>query len=116
MKYSMFFLRRRTLILKAVLVLTALWFMVALFTTSGSSRNALGAPPLEYDEPEAKPLKSVKSTSTKKKSESYGNNLSDGLYKFDFTMRLVEVHDIVNNNLVIMVPFVWQTMRKVECL
>lgn len=79
MKYSMFFLRRRTLILKAVLVLTAVWFMVALLTTSGNTRNAIGSLPLEYDDPEAKPLKMAKSTSTKKKSESYGNNLSDGL-------------------------------------
>lgn len=79
----MFFLRRRTLILKAVLVLTALWFMVALLTTSGNTRNAIGAPP-EYDDPEAKPLKMGKSTSTKKKSESYGNNLSDGKSFFLF--------------------------------
>ncbi|XP_069359727.1 putative polypeptide N-acetylgalactosaminyltransferase 9 isoform X3 [Maniola hyperantus] len=77
--YSMFFLRRRTLILKAVLILTALWFMVALLTTSGGARNAIGAPPIEYEDPEAKPLKMAKPTSTKKKSESYGNNLSDGL-------------------------------------
>lgn len=89
MKYTMFFLRRRTLILKAVLVLTALWFMVALLTTSSSTRNAIGAPPLEYDDPEAKPLKMVKSTSTKRKSDSYGNNLSDGLW---FFFVLVSVH------------------------
>ncbi|XP_064072848.1 putative polypeptide N-acetylgalactosaminyltransferase 9 isoform X3 [Vanessa tameamea] len=77
--YTMFFLRRRTLILKAVLILTALWFMVALLTTNGGTRNAIGAPPIEYDDAEAKPLKMAKPTSTKKKSESYGNNLSDGL-------------------------------------
>ncbi|XP_050350919.1 putative polypeptide N-acetylgalactosaminyltransferase 9 isoform X3 [Nymphalis io] len=77
--YTMFFLRRRTLILKAVLILTALWFMVALLTTNGATRNAIGAPPIEYDDAEAKPLKMAKPTSTKKKSESYGNNLSDGL-------------------------------------
>ncbi|XP_046965496.1 putative polypeptide N-acetylgalactosaminyltransferase 9 isoform X3 [Vanessa cardui] len=77
--YTMFFLRRRTLILKAVLILTALWFMVALLTTNGGTRNAIGAPPIEYEDPEAKPLKMAKPTSTKKKSESYGNNLSDGL-------------------------------------
>ena len=76
--YSMFFLRRRTLILKAVLILTALWFMVALLTTNSNARNAIVAPPIEYDDAEAKPLKMAKPTSTKKKSESYGNNLSDG--------------------------------------
>lgn len=80
----MFFLRRRTLILKAVLVLTALWFMVTLLTTSGNTRNAIEAPP-EYDDPQAKPLKMAKSTSTKKKSESYANNLSDGLCIFLFS-------------------------------
>lgn len=75
----MFFLRRRTLILKAVLVLTALWFMVALLTTNGGTRNSIGAPPaIEYEDAEAKPLKMAKPTSTKRKSESYGNNLSDG--------------------------------------
>ncbi|KAL0839006.1 hypothetical protein ABMA28_017003 [Loxostege sticticalis] len=78
--YTMFFLRRRTLILKAVLVLTALWFMVALLTTNGGTRNSIGAPPaIEYEDAEAKPLKMAKPTSTKRKSESYGNNLSDGL-------------------------------------
>ncbi|KAL4707799.1 hypothetical protein ACJJTC_001745 [Scirpophaga incertulas] len=76
---TMFFLRRRTLILKAVLILTALWFMVALLTTNGGTRNALVAPPIEYDDAEAKPMKVAKLTSTKKKSESYSNNLSDGL-------------------------------------
>lgn len=77
--YTMFFLRRRTLILKAVLVLTALWFMVALLTTNGGTRNSIGAPPaIEYEDAEAKPLKMAKPTSTKRKSESYGNNLSDG--------------------------------------
>ncbi|CAB3261266.1 unnamed protein product [Arctia plantaginis] len=75
----MFFLRRRTLILKAILVLTAIWFMVALLTTNGGSRNAIGAPPIEYEDAEAKPLKMAKPTATKRKSESYGNNLSDGL-------------------------------------
>lgn len=79
MKYSMFFLRRRTLILKAVLVLTAVWFMVALLTTNGSTRNTIGAPQVEYEDPEAKPFKLAKPTSAKRKSESYGNNLSDGL-------------------------------------
>ncbi|XP_028157799.1 putative polypeptide N-acetylgalactosaminyltransferase 9 isoform X2 [Ostrinia nubilalis] len=77
MKFTMVFLRRRTLILKAVLVLTAVWFMVALLTTNGGTRNAIGAPPIEYEDPEAKPLKMAKPTSTKRKSESYGNNLSD---------------------------------------
>ncbi|XP_059053381.1 putative polypeptide N-acetylgalactosaminyltransferase 9 isoform X3 [Achroia grisella] len=80
MKYfTMFFLRRRTLILKAVLILTALWFMVALLTTNGGSRNSIVAPAVEYDDAEAKPLKIAKPTSVKRKSESYGNNLSDGL-------------------------------------
>ncbi|XP_045516567.1 putative polypeptide N-acetylgalactosaminyltransferase 9 isoform X4 [Pieris brassicae] len=79
MKYSTFFLRRRTLILKAVLILTALWFMVALLTTNGATRNAIGAAPIEYEDAEAKPLKMAKPTATKRKSESYGNNLSDGL-------------------------------------
>lgn len=74
----MFFLRRRTLILKAVLILTALWFMVALLTTNSNARNAIGPQPIEYEDPEAKPLKMAKPSSTKKKSESYGNNLSDG--------------------------------------
>lgn len=79
MKYfTMLFLRRRTWILKAVLILTALWFMVALLTANGGSRNSIGAPPVEYDDAEAKPLKMAKPTSTKRKSESYGNNLSDG--------------------------------------
>ncbi|CAH0398452.1 unnamed protein product [Chilo suppressalis] len=86
--YTMFFLRRRTLILKAVLVLTALWFMVALLTTNGGTRNALGAPPIEYDDPEAKPLKIAKPTATKKKSESYGNNLSDARTRVDWIGRL----------------------------
>ncbi|XP_063536116.1 putative polypeptide N-acetylgalactosaminyltransferase 9 isoform X3 [Cydia strobilella] len=76
--FSMLFLRRRTWILKAVLVLTALWFMVALLTTNGS-RNSLVAPPIEYEDAEAKPYKMAKSTSVKKKSDNYGNNLSDGL-------------------------------------
>lgn len=75
----MFFLRRRTWILKAVLILTALWFMIALLTTHGGTRNAIGAQPLEYEDVEAKPLKMAKPTSTKKKSESYVNNLSDGM-------------------------------------
>ncbi|XP_063624583.1 putative polypeptide N-acetylgalactosaminyltransferase 9 isoform X3 [Cydia splendana] len=76
--FSMLFLRRRTWILKAVLVLTALWFMVALLTTNGS-RNSLVAPPIEYEDAEAKPYKMAKPTSVKKKSDNYGNNLSDGL-------------------------------------
>ncbi|XP_069359726.1 putative polypeptide N-acetylgalactosaminyltransferase 9 isoform X2 [Maniola hyperantus] len=87
--YSMFFLRRRTLILKAVLILTALWFMVALLTTSGGARNAIGAPPIEYEDPEAKPLKMAKPTSTKKKSESYGNNLSDAPTRVDWMGRIM---------------------------
>ncbi|CAG9562065.1 unnamed protein product [Danaus chrysippus] len=77
--YSMFFLRRRTWILKAVLILTALWFMIALLTTNGGTRNAIGAPNIEYEDAEAKPLKMAKPTSTKKKSDPYSNNLSDGL-------------------------------------
>lgn len=77
--YSMFFLRRRTLILKAVLILTAIWFMVALLTTNGGSRNSIVAPAVEYEDAEAKPLKMAKPTVMKRKSESYGNNLSDGL-------------------------------------
>ncbi|XP_053610097.1 putative polypeptide N-acetylgalactosaminyltransferase 9 isoform X3 [Plodia interpunctella] len=77
--YSMFFLRRRTLILKAVLVLTALWFMIALLTTNGGTRNNLVAPP-EYDDADARPLKLAKPTSVKRKSESYGNILSDDNY------------------------------------
>lgn len=68
------------MILKAILVLTAIWFMVALLTTNGGSRNAIGAPPIEYEDAEAKPLKMAKPTATKRKSESYGNNLSDGKY------------------------------------
>ncbi|XP_052741394.1 putative polypeptide N-acetylgalactosaminyltransferase 9 isoform X2 [Bicyclus anynana] len=87
--YSMFFLRRRTLILKAVLILTALWFMVALLTTNGGARNAIGAPPIEYEDPEAKPLKMAKPTSTKKKSESYGNNLSDASTRLDWMGRIL---------------------------
>lgn len=81
MKFAtMFFLRRRTLILKAVLILTAIWFMIALLTTNGGSRNSIVAPAIEYDDAEAKPLKMAKLTSTKRKSENYGNNLSDGEY------------------------------------
>ncbi|XP_049873274.1 putative polypeptide N-acetylgalactosaminyltransferase 9 isoform X2 [Pectinophora gossypiella] len=77
--YSMFFLRRRTWVLKAVLIVTALWFMVALLMTNGGTRNAIGpALPLEYDEPEVKPLKAAKPTASKKKSDPYGNNMSDG--------------------------------------
>ncbi|XP_039753241.1 putative polypeptide N-acetylgalactosaminyltransferase 9 isoform X2 [Pararge aegeria] len=87
--YSMFFLRRRTLILKAVLILTALWFMVALLTTNGGARNAIGAPPIEYEDPEAKPLKMAKPSSTKKKSESYGNNLSDAPTRVDWMGRIL---------------------------
>lgn len=67
------------MILKAVLILTAIWFMVAILNTTGGSRNAiLAPPPVAYDEAEAKPLKMAKPTSTKRKSEIYGNNLSDG--------------------------------------
>ncbi|XP_038209998.1 putative polypeptide N-acetylgalactosaminyltransferase 9 isoform X2 [Zerene cesonia] len=88
MKYSMFFLRRRTLILKAVLILTALWFMVALLTTNGATRNAIGAPPIEYEDAEAKPLKMAKPTATKRKSESYGNNLSDARTRVDWLGRI----------------------------
>ncbi|CAK1556413.1 unnamed protein product [Leptosia nina] len=88
MKYSMFFLRRRTLILKAVLILTALWFMVALLTTNGAARNAIGAPPIEYEDAEAKPLKMAKPTATKRKSESYGNNLSDARTRVDWIGRI----------------------------
>ncbi|KAJ2948958.1 hypothetical protein O0L34_g5896 [Tuta absoluta] len=80
--YSMFFLRRRTWLLKAVLVATALWFMVALLMTNGGARNAItgGSQAVEYDESEPKALKVVKTTSSKKRSESsYANNLSDGL-------------------------------------
>lgn len=87
--YSMFFLRRRTLILKAVLILTALWFMIALLTTNGGSRNAIGAQPVEYEDAEAKPLKMAKPTSTKRKSESYGNNLSDG------TSDILKLHVVI---------------------
>ncbi|CAH2048493.1 unnamed protein product, partial [Iphiclides podalirius] len=89
--YSMFFLRRRTLILKAVLVLTALWFMVALLTTSGGARNSIVAPPMEYEDTEAKPLKMAKPTSGKKKSESYGNNLSDARTRIDWIGRIAGV-------------------------
>ncbi|CAK1580057.1 unnamed protein product [Parnassius mnemosyne] len=89
--YSMFFLRRRTLILKAVLILTALWFMVALLTTNGGTRNAIVAPPIEYDDAEAKPLKMAKPTSGKKKSESYGNNLSDAQSRVDWIGRIAGV-------------------------
>ncbi|XP_026734978.1 putative polypeptide N-acetylgalactosaminyltransferase 9 isoform X3 [Trichoplusia ni] len=88
MKYSMFFLRRRTLILKAVLILTAIWFMVALLTTNGASRNAIGAPAMEYEDAEAKPLKMAKPTSIKRKSESYGNNLSDVRMRVDWLDRI----------------------------
>ncbi|XP_012544092.1 putative polypeptide N-acetylgalactosaminyltransferase 9 isoform X2 [Bombyx mori] len=86
--YSMFFLRRRTLILKAVLILTALWFMIALLTTNGGSRNAIGAQPVEYEDAEAKPLKMAKPTSTRRKSESYGNNLSDARSRVDWLGRI----------------------------
>ncbi|XP_014357652.2 putative polypeptide N-acetylgalactosaminyltransferase 9 isoform X1 [Papilio machaon] len=89
--YSMFFLRRRTLILKAVLILTALWFMVALLTTNGGSRNSIVAPPIEYEDAEAKPLKMAKPTSGKKKSESYGNNLSDVRTRIDWLGRIAGV-------------------------
>ncbi|CAB3261265.1 unnamed protein product [Arctia plantaginis] len=85
----MFFLRRRTLILKAILVLTAIWFMVALLTTNGGSRNAIGAPPIEYEDAEAKPLKMAKPTATKRKSESYGNNLSDARTRVDWIGRIM---------------------------
>ncbi|XP_059053375.1 putative polypeptide N-acetylgalactosaminyltransferase 9 isoform X2 [Achroia grisella] len=90
MKYfTMFFLRRRTLILKAVLILTALWFMVALLTTNGGSRNSIVAPAVEYDDAEAKPLKIAKPTSVKRKSESYGNNLSDAQTRVNWIGRLM---------------------------
>ncbi|KAJ8721938.1 hypothetical protein PYW08_004340 [Mythimna loreyi] len=89
MKFAtMFFLRRRTLILKAVLILTAIWFMVALLTTNGGSRNAIVAPAIEYEDAEAKPLKMAKPTSTKRKSETYGNNLSDAPTRVDWIGRL----------------------------
>ncbi|XP_022123861.2 putative polypeptide N-acetylgalactosaminyltransferase 9 isoform X2 [Pieris rapae] len=94
MKYSMFFLRRRTLILKAVLILTALWFMVALLTTNGATRNAIGAAPMEYEDPEAKPLKMAKPTSTKRKSESYGNNLSDARTRVDWIGRIAGIEGL----------------------
>ncbi|XP_072949060.1 putative polypeptide N-acetylgalactosaminyltransferase 9 isoform X2 [Epargyreus clarus] len=86
--YSLFFLRRRALILKAVLILTAIWFMIALLTTSGGTRNAIGAQPIEYEDAEAKPLKMAKPTSTKRKSESYGNNLSDARTRINWIGRL----------------------------
>ncbi|PZC82068.1 hypothetical protein B5X24_HaOG211158 [Helicoverpa armigera] len=87
------FFRRRTLILKAVLILTAIWFMVALLTTNGGSRNAIVAPAIEYDDAEAKPLKMAKPTSTKRKSETYGNNLSDARKKMPASLasRLKEI-------------------------
>ncbi|XP_021184453.1 putative polypeptide N-acetylgalactosaminyltransferase 9 isoform X2 [Helicoverpa armigera] len=88
MKYYSMFFRRRTLILKAVLILTAIWFMVALLTTNGGSRNAIVAPAIEYDDAEAKPLKMAKPTSTKRKSETYGNNLSDAPTRVDWMGRL----------------------------
>ncbi|VVC95665.1 unnamed protein product [Leptidea sinapis] len=93
MKYSMFFLRRRTLILKAVLILTALWFMVALLTTNGGTRNAIDSP-VEYVDAEAKPLKMAKPTSTKKKSESYGNNLSDAKTRVDWMGRIAGIEGL----------------------
>lgn len=78
--YSMFFIRRRTWVLKAVLILTALWFTIALLTTNGGSRSAalVGQPAVEYEDPEAKPMKPAKPTALKRKSEAYSNNLSDG--------------------------------------
>lgn len=81
MKYSsLFFPRRRTWILKALVVLvTTVWCMILL--THGGSRGSLNnidAPPAEYDEADAKPLKMDKPMSTKKKSESYGNKMSEG--------------------------------------
>ncbi|XP_061715748.1 putative polypeptide N-acetylgalactosaminyltransferase 9 isoform X1 [Cydia pomonella] len=85
--FSMLFLRRRTWILKAVLVLTALWFMVALLTTNGS-RNSLVAPPIEYEDAEAKPYKMAKPTSVKKKSDNYGNNLSDAKKRINWMARI----------------------------
>lgn len=52
--------------------------MVALLT-HGAGRNTIEPAPIEYEDPEAKPVKIGKSTSTKRKSESYNNNnLSDG--------------------------------------
>ncbi|XP_045516566.1 putative polypeptide N-acetylgalactosaminyltransferase 9 isoform X3 [Pieris brassicae] len=94
MKYSTFFLRRRTLILKAVLILTALWFMVALLTTNGATRNAIGAAPIEYEDAEAKPLKMAKPTATKRKSESYGNNLSDARTRVDWIGRIAGIEGL----------------------
>lgn len=78
--YSMFFIRRRTWVLKAVLILTALWFTIALLTTNGGTRSAalVGQPPIEYEDSEAKPMKPAKPTALKRKSEAYNNNLSDG--------------------------------------
>ncbi|XP_026327122.1 putative polypeptide N-acetylgalactosaminyltransferase 9 isoform X2 [Hyposmocoma kahamanoa] len=79
--YSMFFIRRRTWVLKAVLILTALWFTIALLTTNGGTRSAalVGQPPIEYEDAEAKPIKPAKPTALKRKSEAYINNISDGL-------------------------------------
>ncbi|XP_063624582.1 putative polypeptide N-acetylgalactosaminyltransferase 9 isoform X2 [Cydia splendana] len=90
--FSMLFLRRRTWILKAVLVLTALWFMVALLTTNGS-RNSLVAPPIEYEDAEAKPYKMAKPTSVKKKSDNYGNNLSDAKKRINWMARIASKNE-----------------------
>lgn len=79
----MFILRRRTFIIKAAVVLMALWFMVALLT-HGGGRNTIEPVPMEYEDPEAKPLKMAKSTSTKRKSEPYGNNLSDAFPRLNW--------------------------------
>ncbi|XP_037971249.2 putative polypeptide N-acetylgalactosaminyltransferase 9 isoform X1 [Plutella xylostella] len=82
----MFFLRRRTWIIKTLLVGTALWFMVALITHGG--RNSIeGSAQVEYDEPEAKSFKS-----SKRKSEpaAYGSNLSDAQSHFNWIIRLAD--------------------------
>ncbi|CAG4956364.1 unnamed protein product [Colias eurytheme] len=51
-------------------------------------KNAIGAPPIEYEDAEAKPLKMAKPTATKRKSESYGNNLSDARTRVDWLGRI----------------------------
>lgn len=94
--YNMFFLRRRSLILKAVLILTALWFMVALLTTNSGGRNTIVAPPVEYDDVEAKPLRAAKVPIVKKNSETNGINLSDGKI---FSLNIMD--DNFNNTVIL---------------
>ncbi|CAH2048496.1 unnamed protein product, partial [Iphiclides podalirius] len=53
-----------------MLILAALWLMVHLLPTSGGARNSIVASPMDYEDT---------SSFQKKKSESYGNNQTNGL-------------------------------------